>query len=83
MVHLTHFSDVIGASHSTKYTQWALGTYASDGLKELAEWGNTYKMEMEMKERVSILGGSSCLYIKFSPTKKVQRFQLDTFILRD
>lgn len=52
VVHLTHFSDVIGASHSPAYTMWAIGAYASDGLKELAEWGNTFQMEQEMKQHV-------------------------------
>ena len=31
-----------------------MGQYATDGLKELAEWGNTHKMEQEMKEHVSL-----------------------------
>ena len=31
---------------------WALGNYATDGLKELAEWGNTYKYEQELKHHV-------------------------------
>ncbi|VDD87724.1 unnamed protein product [Enterobius vermicularis] len=47
--HLTHFTDMLGASHSNNYTMWKFGTIATDGLKEIAEWGNTYKGEQEMK----------------------------------
>lgn len=52
MEHLTHFSDLIGASHSAKYTMWTFGGYATDGLKDLAEWGDTRKYEEEIKEQV-------------------------------
>ncbi|KRZ35697.1 Spondin-1, partial [Trichinella pseudospiralis] len=51
--HLTHFSDIIGASHSPRYTMWTYDGYASDGLKELAEWGNTQKYEQEIREQTS------------------------------
>uniref|UniRef100_A0A0R3S2S9 Spondin-1 n=1 Tax=Elaeophora elaphi TaxID=1147741 RepID=A0A0R3S2S9_9BILA len=47
--HLTHFTDMLGASHSSNYTMWKFGTIATDGMKEIAEWGNTYKGEQEMK----------------------------------
>jgi len=50
--HLTHFSDIVGASHSDRYTMWADGTYATDGMKQLAEWGDTQKYEEELKEKV-------------------------------
>jgi hypothetical protein len=50
--HLTHFSDLIGGSHSAKYTMWSMGGYPSDGLKDLAEWGDTRKYEEEIKEQV-------------------------------
>jgi len=32
---------------------WKMGGTAADGLKEIAEWGNTYIGEQEMKENVS------------------------------
>lgn len=51
--HLTHFTDWLGASHSRKYTMWRVGDIATDGLKEIAEWGNTYAGEGEMKANVS------------------------------
>ncbi|KAL3119256.1 hypothetical protein niasHT_000200 [Heterodera trifolii] len=51
--HLTHFTDVLGASHSKHYRLWRFGDIASDGLKEIAEWGNTYKGEAEMKANAS------------------------------
>uniref|UniRef100_A0AC35U6B5 Spondin-1 n=1 Tax=Rhabditophanes sp. KR3021 TaxID=114890 RepID=A0AC35U6B5_9BILA len=47
--HLTHFTDMLGASHSDNYTMWKFGDVATDGLKEIAEWGNTFKGEQEMK----------------------------------
>ena len=53
MEHLTHFTDVLGASHSKNYSLWRFGDIATDGLKEIAEWGNTYKAESEMKEAAS------------------------------
>uniref|UniRef100_A0A915I7Z7 Spondin domain-containing protein n=1 Tax=Romanomermis culicivorax TaxID=13658 RepID=A0A915I7Z7_ROMCU len=49
--HLTHFSDVVGASHSDRYTMWAEGTYATEGMKQLAEWGDTTKYEEEIKDK--------------------------------
>lgn len=54
MEHLTHFTDMLGASHSTNYSLWKFGANASDGMKEIAEWGNTYKAEQEMKDRVRV-----------------------------
>jgi hypothetical protein len=50
--HLTHFTDMLGASHSKNYSLWRLGGIATDGLKEIAEWGNTYTGEGEMKANV-------------------------------
>ncbi len=50
--HLTHFTDMLGASHSPQYTMWKMGNISTDGMKEIAEWGNTYKGEQEMKENV-------------------------------
>lgn len=52
--HLTHFTDMLGASHSGNYTMWKFGMIATDGMKEIAEWGNTYKGEQEMKANVPL-----------------------------
>lgn len=43
---------MLGASHSSNYTLWKFGMIATDGMKEIAEWGNTYKGEQEMKASV-------------------------------
>jgi hypothetical protein len=74
VIQLTHFSDLIGASHSPAYTEYAVGGYASDGFKELAEWGNTHKMEMEMKEHVSCTFNFLLLtfYVSFRRKKSVR-----------
>lgn len=47
---LTHFSDIIGASHSTDFRMWEYGGYASDGLQQAAELGVTKKLEAELKQ---------------------------------
>lgn len=46
---LTRFSDVIGASHTKNYTFWNYGEYASEGLRQVAENGNTRMLESELK----------------------------------
>ncbi|CAD6198174.1 unnamed protein product [Caenorhabditis auriculariae] len=51
--HLTHFTDMVGASHSSNYTLWKIGEASTDGMKEIAEWGNTYKAEVEIKAKAS------------------------------
>ena len=50
--HLTHFTDMLGTSHSANYSLWEIGGISTDGMKEIAEWGNTYKAEAEAKEKV-------------------------------
>ena len=49
---LTHFSDIIGASHSSDYRVWEYGGIASDGLRQVAEWGATRQLETELKAEV-------------------------------
>lgn len=39
---------------------WKYGEIASDGMKELAEWGNTIGYEKEMKKAVSKIVGIEC-----------------------
>ena len=46
---LTHFSDMIGASHSSDFRMWEYGGYASEGLQEVVELGITKKLEAELK----------------------------------
>jgi len=56
---LTHFSDVIGASHTPSFVVWGEGHKATDGLRQLAEWGSPMTMEAELQRKVS------CSSIKF------------------
>ncbi|KAF1766471.1 hypothetical protein GCK72_006428 [Caenorhabditis remanei] len=51
--HLTHFTDMLGSSHSSNYSLWEIGGISTDGMKEIAEWGNTYKAEGEAKAKAS------------------------------
>ncbi|RWS10095.1 spondin-1-like isoform X3, partial [Dinothrombium tinctorium] len=46
---LTHFSDIIGASHSSDFRMWEYGGYASEGFRQVAEMGVTKKLEAELK----------------------------------
>lgn len=48
-VHQTHFSDIIGASHSTDFRIWEYGGYATEGVRQVAERGITKKLESELK----------------------------------
>lgn len=52
-VWLTHFSDIIGASHSPEFKMWDYNGYASDGLQQVAELGVTKKLEAELKAESS------------------------------
>ena len=45
---------MLGTSHSANYSLWKIGGISTDGMKEIAEWGNTYKAEAEAKEKVKI-----------------------------
>ncbi|GMR39632.1 hypothetical protein PMAYCL1PPCAC_09827, partial [Pristionchus mayeri] len=55
LLHLTHFTDMLGGSHSRNYSLWKIGEPSTDGMKEIAEWGNTYTAEKEAKEKASEL----------------------------
>lgn len=48
---LTHFSDVIGATHHKNFTFWGEGQIASDGFRSLAEWGSVGLMERELRQQ--------------------------------
>ncbi|KAL1505585.1 hypothetical protein ABEB36_005116 [Hypothenemus hampei] len=48
---ITRFSDIIGASHTVNYSFWNYGDFASEGLQQLAEFGNTRLLESELKDK--------------------------------
>lgn len=50
---LARFSDLVGASHGDDYSVWKFNSEAGEGLKMLAEQGNTTKLEMEIQATVS------------------------------
>jgi len=50
---LTHFSDVIGASHERNFSFWGEGQLASDGLRQVAEWGSVRGLEAELRAQVT------------------------------
>ncbi|XP_004927733.1 spondin-1 [Bombyx mori] len=52
---LTHFSDVIGATHPKNFTFWGEGQLASDGFRSLAEWGSVGLMERELRQHGGLL----------------------------
>ncbi|KAL6258527.1 hypothetical protein P5V15_010484 [Pogonomyrmex californicus] len=45
------FSDVIGASHTGSYRFWRYNEKASEGLRSVAEFGTTRKLESELKNQ--------------------------------
>lgn len=51
---LTHFSDIIGATHDMNYSFWAEGQWATNGVRHLAEWGSTAILESEIRQQVLI-----------------------------
>ncbi|KAM8712625.1 hypothetical protein ACLKA7_013027 [Drosophila subpalustris] len=46
---LTHFSDVIGASHEANFSFWGEHHIATDGFRSLAEWGSPTALETELR----------------------------------
>ncbi|KAF5273765.1 hypothetical protein FQR65_LT17079 [Abscondita terminalis] len=52
---LTHFSDVIGASHERNFSFWGEGHIATEGFRSLAEWGSVRLMESELRSQSSRL----------------------------
>ncbi|XP_039746457.1 spondin-1 isoform X1 [Pararge aegeria] len=48
---LTHFSDVIGATHPKTFKFWGEGEIATDGFRSLAEWGSVGLLERELRQR--------------------------------
>ncbi|CAH2062716.1 unnamed protein product, partial [Iphiclides podalirius] len=52
---LTHFSDVIGATHPKNFSFWGEGLIASDGFRSLAEWGSVGLLERELRQQGRLL----------------------------
>lgn len=48
---LTHFSDVVGATHETNFSFWGRDHVSSDGFRQLAEWGSASGLEAELKSQ--------------------------------
>ncbi|XP_050582007.1 spondin-1 isoform X1 [Bombus affinis] len=46
---LTHFSDLIGASHVPTFSFWGKDHIATDGFRQLAEWGSASGVESELR----------------------------------
>ncbi|XP_061773373.1 spondin-1b isoform X2 [Nerophis ophidion] len=46
-----HWSALIGASHSRDYVLWEYGGYASEGVRQVAEFGSPIKMEEEIRQK--------------------------------
>lgn len=46
---LTHFSDVIGASHEADFSFWGENHIATDGFRSLAEFGSPRALEQELR----------------------------------
>ena len=53
--YLTHWSNIIAAVHSRNFSVWEYGGYATEGLRELAEYGITKVLEEELKNKVFFL----------------------------
>lgn len=52
---LTHFSDVIGATHPKNFSFWGEGEIATDGFRSLAEWGSVGLLERELRQKGGLL----------------------------
>ncbi|KAF7403614.1 hypothetical protein HZH68_006408 [Vespula germanica] len=52
---LTHFSDLIGASHEPEFSFWGRDHIATDGFRQLAEWGSASGVEAELRAQASKL----------------------------
>lgn len=59
-----HWSALIGASHSKNYMLWEYGSYASDGVRQVAEFGSPIKMEEEIRQKVGLTLNIACLSVK-------------------
>ena len=62
---LTRFSDVIGASHTFDYRFWEYGNSASEGLRQVAEFGSTRMLEGELKAEVNFQFNTEIYNMRF------------------
>ncbi|XP_043915241.1 spondin-1 [Protopterus annectens] len=46
-----HWSAIIGGSHTKNYVLWEYGGYASEGVKQVSEFGSPVKMEEEIRQK--------------------------------
>lgn len=47
-----HFSDIVGASHAPHFRFWKKDGMASEGVKQMAETGDSKDLESELKAEV-------------------------------
>lgn len=57
-----HWSALIGASHSRGYVLWEYGGYASEGVRQVAEFGSPIKMEEEIRQKVGSTSDGGCWF---------------------
>lgn len=49
---MTHFSDLIGATHSPDFAMWGEGMQSSYGMQQMAEYGIVREIENELRNQV-------------------------------
>ncbi|XP_056908694.1 spondin-1-like isoform X3 [Takifugu flavidus] len=49
-----HWSALIGASHSKSYMLWEYGGFATEGVRQVAEFGSPIRMEEEIRQKLAI-----------------------------
>lgn len=49
-----HWSALIGASHSKSYMLWEYGGFATEGVRQVAEFGSPIRMEEEIRQKVGL-----------------------------
>ena len=52
---MTHFSDLIGATHSPDFAMWDEGMLSSYGMQQMAEYGIVRELENELRNQVVYL----------------------------
>lgn len=66
-----HWSALIGASHSRSYVLWEYGGYASEGVRQVAEFGSPIKMEEEIRRKVGLTSDEASLSLHFDGAKLI------------
>jgi hypothetical protein len=57
-----HFSRLVGANHSNRVTFWREGQLASQGIREMAEFGRTNPLDAEIRAAIAS-GAAEALFI--------------------